>query len=158
MIKFFLMNLLLSFIWVALTGSLFYSNFIFGYLLGFGVLWIMNRNESDQRYFYRVPKIISFFFFFLYELIKANVQVAYDVITPKYFFKPGIVRYPVNTTTDFEINILATFISLTPGTLIIDISDDKKAIYIHVMYLKDKDQFIKTLKTGVERKLLEILR
>ena len=158
MIKFFLMNLLLSFIWVALTGSLFYSNFIFGYLLGFGVLWIMNRNEPDQRYFYRVPKIISFFFFFLFELIKANVQVAYDVITPKYFFKPGIVRYPVNTTTDFEINILATFISLTPGTLIIDISDDKKAIYIHVMYLKDKEQFIRTLKTGVERKLLEILR
>ncbi|MCT1529617.1 Na+/H+ antiporter subunit E [Sphingobacterium daejeonense] len=158
MIKFFLMNLLLSFIWVALTGSLFYSNFIFGYLLGFGVLWIMNRNETDQRYFYRVPKIISFFFFFLYELIKANVQVAYDVITPKYFFKPGIVRYPVNTTTDFEINILATFISLTPGTLIIDISDDKKAIYIHVMYLKDEEQFIRTLKTGVERKLLEILR
>jgi len=127
-------------------------------LLGFGVLWIMNRNETDQRYFYRVPKIISFFFFFLYELIKANVQVAYDVITPKYFFKPGIVRYPVNTTTDFEINILATFISLTPGTLIIDISDDKKAIYIHVMYLKDEEQFIRTLKTGVERKLLEILR
>lgn len=158
MIKFFLMNLLLSFIWVALTGSLYYSNFIFGYLLGFGVLWIMNRNETDQRYFYRAPKIISFFFFFLFELIKANVQVAYDVITPKYFFKPGIVRYPVNTTTDFEINILATFISLTPGTLIIDISDDKKAIYIHVMYLKDEEQFIRTLKTGVERKLLEILR
>lgn len=152
------MNLLLSFIWVALTGSLYYSNFIFGYLLGFGVLWIMNRNETDQRYFYRVPKIISFFFFFLFELIKANIQVAYDVITPKYFFKPGIVRYPVNTTTDFEINILATFISLTPGTLIIDISDDKKAIYIHVMYLKDEEQFIRTLKTGVERKLLEILR
>lgn len=158
MIKFFLMNLLLSFIWVALTGSLYYSNFIFGYLLGFGVLWIMNRNETDQRYFYRVPKIISFFFFFLFELIKANIQVAYDVITPKYFFKPGIVRYPVNTTTDFEINILATFISLTPGTLIIDISDDKKAIYIHVMYLKDEEKFIRTLKTGVERKLLEILR
>lgn len=158
MIKFFLMNLLLSFIWVALTGSLYYSNFIFGYLLGFGVLWVMNRNETDQRYFYRVPKIISFFFFFLFELIKANIQVAYDVITPKYFFKPGIVRYPVNTTTDFEINILATFISLTPGTLIIDISDDKKAIYIHVMYLKDEEQFIRTLKTGVERKLLEILR
>ncbi|MEI5984393.1 Na+/H+ antiporter subunit E [Sphingobacterium sp. PU5-4] len=158
MIKFFLMNLLLSFIWVALTGSMLYSNFIFGYLLGFGVLWIMNRNESDVRYFYRVPKIISFFFFFLYELIKANVQVAYDVITPKYFFKPGIVRYPVNANTDFEINLLSTFISLTPGTLIIDISDDKKAIYIHVMYLKDEEQFIRTLKTGVERKLLDLLR
>ncbi len=158
MIKYFLMNLLLSFIWVALTGSLSYSNFIFGYLLGFGVLWIMNRDETDQRYFYRVPKIISFCFFFLFEMIKANIQVAYDVITPKYFFKPGIVRYPVNASTDFEINMLATFISLTPGTLIIDISDDKKAIYIHAMYLRSEEQFIKTLKTGVERKLLEILR
>lgn len=158
MIKFFLMNLLLSFIWVALSGSLYYSNFIFGYMLGFGILWIMNRSETDQRYFYRVPKIISFFFFFLYELIKANVQVAYDVITPKYFFKPGIVRYPVNAKTDFEINILSTFISLTPGTLIIDISDDKKAIFIHVMYLNDEKRFISSLKTGVERKLLEILR
>lgn len=158
MIKFFLMNLLLSFIWVALTGSMYYSNFIFGYLLGFGVLWVMNRDETDQRYFYRVPKIISFFFFFLYEMIKANVQVAYDVITPKYFFKPGIIRYPINAQTDFEINILSTFISLTPGTLIIDISDDRKAIYIHVMYLKDEEQFIRSLKTGVERKLLEILR
>jgi len=158
MIKFFLMNLLLSFIWVALTGSMYYSNFIFGYLLGFGVLWVMNRDETDQRYFYRVPKIISFFFFFLFEMIKANVQVAYDVITPKYFFKPGIIRYPINAQTDFEINILSTFISLTPGTLIIDISDDRKAIYIHVMYLKDEEQFIRSLKTGVERKLLEILR
>ncbi|MGM1428065.1 Na+/H+ antiporter subunit E [Sphingobacterium lactis] len=158
MIKFFLMNLLLSFIWVALTGSMYYSNFIFGYLLGFGMLWVMNRDETDQRYFYRVPKIISFFFFFLFEMIKANIQVAYDVITPKYFFKPGIIRYPINAQTDFEINILSTFISLTPGTLIIDISDDRKAIYIHVMYLKDEEQFIRSLKTGVERKLLEILR
>ena len=158
MIKYFLMNLLLSFIWVALMGSLQYSNFVFGYLLGFGVLWVMNRNETDQRYFYRVPKIISFFFYFLYELIKANVQVAYDVVTPKYFFKPGIVRYPVDANTDFEINLLATFISLTPGTLIIDISDDKKAIYIHVMYLKNEKHFIEGLKRGVEMRLLEILR
>lgn len=56
------MNLLLSGIWVALTGSLFYTNFLFGFMLGFFVLWIMNRNETDQRYFYRVPKVISFIF------------------------------------------------------------------------------------------------
>lgn len=96
MIKHFLMNLLLSGIWVALTGSMYYTNFLFGFLLGFFVLWIMNRNETDQRYFYRVPKIINFIFYFVYELIKANVQVAFDVVTPKYFFKPGIVKYPLH--------------------------------------------------------------
>lgn len=152
------MNLLLTFIWVALTGSMYYSNFLFGFLLGFFILWIMNRNETDQRYFYRVPKTLSFIFFFLYEMIVANLQVAYDLITPKYFFKPGIVSYPMDAESDFEINLLSTFISLTPGTLILDVSEDKKTLYIHVMYLHDKEKFMKQLKNRVERKLLEILR
>ncbi len=158
MVKQFLMNLLLSFIWVALTGQLFFSNFFFGFLLGFFLLWLMNRSEEDQRYFSRVPKIISFLLYFIYEMIKANIQVAYDVITPKFFMKPGIVKYPMNAESDFEINLLSTVISLTPGTLIMDISDDKKVLYIHVMYLKDKDKFIRQLKNGFERRLLEIIR
>ncbi|MDH5825292.1 Na+/H+ antiporter subunit E [Sphingobacterium faecium] len=152
------MNLLLSFIWVALTGSMYYTNFLFGFMLGFFILWVMNRNEIDQRYFYRVPKTISFLFFFLYQMIIANLQVAYDVITPKYFFKPGIVKYRMDAKSDFEINLLSTFISLTPGTLILDVSDDKKILYIHVMYLHDKQKFMMQLKNNVERKLLEILR
>jgi multicomponent Na+:H+ antiporter subunit E len=158
MMKHFLMNLLLSFIWVALTGSLYYSNFLFGFLLGFFILLVMDRHEPDRRYFNKVPKTIGFVFYFLYELLKANIQVAYDVITPKYFFKPGIVRYPMEANTDIEINLLSTVISMTPGTLILDISEDKKSLFIHVMYLKDKDHFIDRVKKGFEYKLLEILR
>ncbi len=152
------MNLLLSFIWVALTGSMYYTNFVFGFLLGFFVLWIMNRNDIDQRYFYRVPKILSFIVYFLYQMVKANLQVAYDVMTPKYFMKPGVVRYPLNAATEFEINLLSTMISLTPGTLILDISEDKKTMYIHVMYLENPETFVRETKTGLERRLLEILR
>lgn len=158
MIKHFLMNLLLSFIWVALTGSMYYSNFLFGFLLGFFILWVMNLNEGDQRYFNRVPKTLGLMLYFIYEMLVANLQVAYDVITPKYFFKPGIVRYPLEATSDLEINLLSTMISLTPGTLILDISEDKKSIFIHVMYLKNKEQFIKQIKNGFEKKLLEITR
>src|SRR5690606_23466558 len=157
MVKQFLMNLLLSFIWVALTGSMYYSNFLFGYLLGFFLLWVMNKNETDKRYFYRVPKIIGFAFYFLYEMLVANLQVAYDVITPKYFFKPGIVRFPMKATSDVEINLLAMFISLTPGTILLDISEDKKSVFIHVMYLDDKEKFISRMRNS-ERKILDILR
>ena len=152
------MNLLLTFIWVALTGSMYYTNFLFGFMMGFFILWVMNRNETDQRYFYRVPKTIGFFFFILYEMIMANIQVAYDVITPRYFFQPGIVKYPMDARSDLEINLLSTVISMTPGTLILDISEDKKSLYIHVMYLKNKEQFIAQIKNGFERRLLEILR
>lgn len=158
MTKNFLMNLLLTFIWVALTGALSYSGFLFGFILSFFVLWAMNRSEEDRRYFNRIPKAISFVCYFLYLMLKANAQVAFEVITPKYNFKPGIVRFPLNTQTDFETNVLSTLISLTPGTLILDVSDDKQALYIHVMYISNKEDFIKELKTGLERKLLEILR
>ena len=158
MVKQFLMNLLLAFTWVALTGVLYYSNFLFGFAIGFFLLWLMNRNETDQRYFNRVPKIIGFVLYFLYEMVRANIQVAYDVITPKFFMKPGIVEYPMEARSDFEINMLSTFISLTPGTLIIDVSEDRKAIYIHAMYMHSKEQFIQQIRERVERRLLEIIR
>lgn len=151
------MNLLLSFIWVALTGSLYYSNLVFGFLIGFFALWIMNKNQDDQRYFYRIPKVIGFGFYFLYEMVSANIQVAYDVITPNYFFKPGIVSFPLEARTDLEINFIAMFISLTPGTLILDVSEDKKFIFIHVMYLRNREKFIARMRHS-EKKILEILR
>jgi multicomponent Na+:H+ antiporter subunit E len=157
MVNKFLMNLLLSFIWVAISGSMYYSNFLFGFLLGFLILWIINKNEEDKRYFNRVPKIIGFGFYFLSEMIKANLQVAYDVITPNYFFKPGIVRFPLSATSDSEINLLSMFISLTPGTILLDVSEDKKWIFIHVMYLNSKENFISKMKYS-ERRLLEIVR
>lgn len=157
MVNKFLMNLLLSFIWVALTGSMYYSNFLFGFLLGFFILWVMNKDEEDNRYFNRVPKIIGFVFYFLYEMIMANLQVAYDVITPKYFFKPGIVRFPLTATSDLEINLISMFISLTPGTILLDVSDDKKWIFIHVMYLDSREKFISRMKYS-EGRILEIVR
>lgn len=157
MTKQFLMNLLLSFVWVALTGSVTFPNFYFGFVLGFFILWLTHRDD-DKRYFNRVPKIIGFFLYFLFEMIKANIQVAFDVITPRFFMQPGIINYPMDAKTDFEINMLSTVIALTPGTLVMDVSQDKKVIYIHVMYLRDKEKFIREFKNGSERRLLEILR
>ncbi|MFD1629291.1 Na+/H+ antiporter subunit E [Pseudopedobacter beijingensis] len=156
----FLMNLLLMFIWVALTGTFNYSNFFFGFLLGYFILWLLVKGESyeNKKYFNRVPKAISFLLYFIYEMLKANLHVAYDVITPNYFMKPGIVKYPLEVDNDWQINLLSSCISLTPGTLIMDVSHDKKALYIHNMYLKDKDEFIKNIKHGFERRILELTR
>ncbi len=154
----FLLNILLSFVWVALTGHLNYTNFLFGYILGFFILWLIERTGNDKEYFLRVPKIIIFFIRFLFEMLKANLEVAYDLITPRLFTQPGIIAYPLSSTTDFEITMLTNIIALTPGTMVIDLSDDRKIIYIHVMYLKDKEKFIEELKENTEKKLLEILR
>ena len=154
----FLMNILLTLVWLALTGKFNFLNFLFGFLLSFFILWVIARGNRERGYFYRIPKIISFFFFFLKELIKANLQVAFDVITPRFFMKPGIVKIELDASTDLEITLLANLITLTPGTLSLDVSDDKKVLYVHAMYIKDKEQFVQSIKQGFEKRLLEILR
>lgn len=154
----FLMNILLTFVWVALTGSFSLVNFLFGFVLSFLTLWVISADTLKRKYFKFVPQLISFVFFFLFELLKANIQVAYDVITPTFYMRPGIVRLPLDAESDLEITLLANLISLTPGTLSLDVSDDKKVLYVHSMYINDKQEFIDDIKNGFEKRLLAILR
>lgn len=154
----FLSNLLLSLIWVALTGNFTAVNLLFGFILSFIIIWVMSKNRREDTYFTRGPKVIAFIFFFLYELVKANVQVAYDVMTPSFYMKPGIIKIPLTAKSNLEITLLANLITLTPGTLSLDVSDDRKVLYVHAMYVKDKEAFIASIKNGFERRLLEILR
>jgi len=156
--KLVLLNFILTLVWVALTGSFAFINFAFGFGLTFLILWVINKEDNERKYFRVIPSIVGFFFFFIYELIKANIQVAYDVITPTFYMKPGIVSVPLDAKTDLEITLLANVISLTPGTLSLDVSDDKKVLYVHAMYVRDKDEFIRSIKNGFEKKLLNITR
>ncbi|MEX2514218.1 MAG: Na+/H+ antiporter subunit E [Cyclobacteriaceae bacterium] len=154
----FLTNLFLSFIWLALTGNFNFENFVFGFLLGFILMWLIATNRREDKYYYRAPKLIFFIFYFIYELIKANLQVAYEVVTPNLHMKPGIIQIPLTAKTNLEITLLANLISLTPGTLSLDVSNDREVLYVHAMYVSDKNKFIQSIKNGFEKKLLEILR
>lgn len=156
--KRFLMNVMLTLIWVALTGSFTYINLLFGFVISFFVLWVISRESSDRRYFTIAFKIIGFFFYFLYEMLKATIEVAYEVMSRRFKMKPGIIKMPLEARTDVEITILANLIALTPGTLVIDISDDRTVMYIHGMYVQDKEKFINSIKNGLEKPLLSIMR
>lgn len=154
----FLMNLLLTFVWLALSGSFSLTNTVFGFVLSFVIMWIISLKSDNRKYFKIAPRTIGFIFFFLYELTKANIQVAIEVMTVKSTMKPGIVRYPLEAKSDFEITLLANLISLTPGTCSLDVSEDRKVLYIHAMYIGDKEKFIRDIQNGFERRLLAILR
>lgn len=156
--KQFLLNVMLTLIWVALTGTFSYINLFIGFVLSHFTLWVISRKSQDKRYFTIAFKIIGFFFFFLYEVLRANLEVAYEVMTANLNMKPGIVKLELDAKTDLEITLLANLISLTPGTLVLDVSDDKKVMYVHGMYLEDKKKFIDAIKTRLEKPLLNIMR
>lgn len=159
MLKNFLLNLLLSMVWVALTGQLNYVNFIFGFVLGFFILWLIHRSANAKKdYFFRVPKIIAFIGSFFFEMLKANFEVAVEILRMKRTIQPGIVKFETLCKTDFELTMFTNIISLTPGTLVLEISSDKKFIFIHGMNLKNKERFKANLQQKIEKKLLEIIR
>ena len=154
----FLLNILIAIAWMLLTGELTAENFIEGLIIGYIILWVSKAALGGTKYFKKIPKAIGFFFYFVKELVVANLKVAFDIITPKDYMKPGIVAVPLNAETDMEITLLANLITLTPGTLSLDVSNDKKVLYIHTLYLDDTEKFRAEIKNGMEKRLLEVLR
>ena len=106
----------------------------------------------------RVVTIIRLIIFFIKALFMSNLRVLWDVVTPSHISRPGIIRLPLNARTDLEIMLVANLISLTPGTLSIDISEDRRFLYVHVMFLDDVETACRELKEGLEQRVLEVLR
>ncbi len=153
-----LFNILLAIAWMLLTGELNAETFLEGIIIGFVILWVSRKALGGSKYFSKIPVAIKFILYFIKELIKANLIVAYDIITPKDYMKPGIVAVPLDVQSDLEITLFANLITLTPGTLSLDVSGDKKTLYVHGLYVKDAESFRKELKEGLEKRLLEVLR
>jgi len=154
----FLTNLILALIWTFLVGRFTLGIFLSGVVLGYGLLWLSYGHKEHAKHFKRLPKAFLFLLFYLYEIVKANLIIAWDVVTPKDYMKPGVIAVPMEAKTDLEITLLANLITMTPGTLAIDISTDRKYLYVHALYAGDPDELRREIKESLEKKVLDILR
>lgn len=154
----FLLNIFLALGFSAVLGQLNSSGFFGGFIVGYFALWLSKPLYGNTRYFERLPKVLGLITFFAKELLISNVKVLWDVITPQHISRPGIIALPLDARTDAEIMLVANLISLTPGTLSLDLSEDRKLLYIHVMFLDDIDQTRRQIKEGLEKRVLEVMR
>jgi multicomponent Na+:H+ antiporter subunit E len=155
-----LWNILLALLWVGMSGDFTPPNFAIGFVLGLLILFFARRVIGTPHYLLKIAQVLELFLFVLWELLLANLRVAYDVLTPGYRMRPGVVGIPLDARTDAEITLLANLITLTPGTLSLDVSSDRRVLYIHVMYIDndDLDEVRRKIKSGFERRVLEVLR
>jgi multicomponent Na+:H+ antiporter subunit E len=95
---------------------------------------------------------------FIYELLASAVRVAIIVLTPNLEEKlrPAIVAVPLRLKSDGQITLLANMITLTPGTLSIDVSDDKSVLYVHALMLEDRATLLAEIATGFEQHILAV--
>ena len=155
-----LWNVLIMIVWCWLVGDFSPANVFGGFLLGFGILWLLSRTQviEGRDYYQQVPQVIGLILYFLWELVIANIRLAVDLFRPEIKIDPAIVAMPLDAETDAEITLVAALITLTPGTLSMEVSEDRKTLFIHAMYADDPEEVVASLKNGFERRVLEVLR
>lgn len=105
----------------------------------------------------RVFGIIRFFFFYVGEVVLSNLRVAYDAVTPTHLMKPAFLAIPLDEgMTDFHIYLLSNLITMTPGTLSLDISSDRRVLYLHAMYVKDPEALKMNIINDFQKRILEL--
>lgn len=154
----FALNLLLAIGWAAVIGDFSLVSLAFGYTIGYVALWVAKPLFGETHYFARFYHSIYLILFFLWELVVSCVRVAWDVVTPRLYARPGVIAVPLDAKSDLEITMTANLISLTPGTLSLDVSEDRTTLYVHAMYISDIDDLKRELKDGMERRVMNAFR
>jgi multicomponent Na+:H+ antiporter subunit E len=153
-----ILNLLIGVIWMFLSESYSFASFLVGFVIGAALLFLFNRFIPDSFYFREVKAIGYLIFLFIKELLLANLEVLKWVYKPKLDFQPGIIALPIDVKKNWEITLLANLITLTPGTLSVDVSRDQRYIYIHAIDLPDVNQTIVGIKDTFEKAIREVTR
>jgi multicomponent Na+:H+ antiporter subunit E len=154
----FLWNILLAVVWAAITGNFAPGNLALGFVLGLLVLYLARPVIGTSDYARRLVQAIGLVLFFIWDLILSNLSVAYDVIRLRLYLRPGVIAIPLDARTDAEIALLANLITMTPGSLSLDVSADRQTLYLHAMHVDDPEALRRKIKDGFERRILAVTR
>lgn len=152
----FLMNLLLAVVWGALQESINATGLTTGFVLSFLVLSVIYRGYATT-----ILGVFGYIIFMVWSIIVASFQVAGYVLSPQMKLDQGIVEIPLDVKSDFEIAILASSITLTPGTVSIDVGRNQageRVLYVHNLVMGDPEDVRRTIKRDFERRILLVTR
>lgn len=151
-------NLGIALVWCALAGRLTVADLTAGFAIGYVLVgWLMPGNEG-RVYLRRLPIAIAFVGYYASEVIVASLRIAWEVITPTAHRRPGIIAVPLEVSTDLEIALLLNLVTFTPGTVALDLSEDRRTMIVHDMFLVDAETSRRRIKRRYEQWVLRILR
>jgi multicomponent Na+:H+ antiporter subunit E len=146
---------ILGWLWTGLTERFTASNFVLGVVLAHAALRFSRGERASIR---KAGPALRFVAFFAKEVLVSAVRVAADVVSPRPRMRPAIIDVPLDVRSDGQITLLAILITLTPGTLALDVSPDRRSLVVHAMFAADADRVRRDIKDGFERRILELVR
>jgi multicomponent Na+:H+ antiporter subunit E len=148
----FLVNVLLALLWVLLWDDLSVYTIVIGFVFGYATLYLFTRFSSGRTlrnaYGQRLIDLFVFAVKFTILLIRSNLEIAWEILTPGYGMTPRIIRYEVTGMTETQVAAFSNAITLTPGTLVVDVRDSaggRLHLYVHCLYAGDRDQAVRDL-------------
>jgi multicomponent Na+:H+ antiporter subunit E len=151
-----LFNVLLALTWCAASGSITARNFVLGFVIGYVILSVHPEVTQSRTYRKKVLHFMAFVALFVWEVIAGAIDVALATLLPFRVLSPGIVAVPLDTRSTVESTLLANAVTLTPGTMSIDLSADGKTLYIHMLDIKNEDVVRRAIKDGLEARLIKL--
>ncbi|MCT4795498.1 MULTISPECIES: Na+/H+ antiporter subunit E [Exiguobacterium] len=150
------LNTVIAIMWAVLWNSYTGVDFLLGYIVGIFILFVLRRFLHFDFYMRRVFAAFKLIALFIKELIMSNIDVVKVLLSPKFDIEPGIIEVPTQLKSDWELTLLASLISLTPGTLSMDFAEDKKSIFVHSIHVPDKEQMIREIHDTFEKAIMEV--
>ena len=148
-----IVTLLLAATWIGLTGEPTLVNAIFGLVLGFTLGRLTGTRGLSARSLLRLPQALALAAFFLWELIIASVRITALVLSRRPRLRTAVLAVPIELEHDWQITLLASLITLTPGTLTLDVADDRRTLYVHVLDCDDPERERDSIRTGFEARI-----
>lgn len=151
------LTLILAGVWILLQNQVSAGMVVFGFILGLIIPQMTSNWWPDTPKGFRMGKMVPYSFMVLWDILVANLQVAWIVLTvPNARLRPAWIVVPLELKQPEAITVLAGTITLTPGTVSADLSDEGHSLLVHVLHTDDPDGVRDDIKTRYERRLLEI--
>ncbi len=151
-------NIVLAVLWMGINASFSLESLLIGFALGFVILLAARPLMGRTRYFSMFWKVPRFVGYMAWEILLSSLSVTKAVCSQRLVIHPAMLKYPLSVQSDFEITLLANLITLTPGTLSVDVSDDRRFIYVHGLLVEDADAVRASIRSGLEMRIEELMR
>ncbi|HTR11182.1 MAG TPA: Na+/H+ antiporter subunit E [Paraburkholderia sp.] len=143
--------------WVLLMNDLSPGNLLLGFVLGTAIAFSVGEGLWLSPVHFGKPwLLVRLFVYVLYDIVVANVEVALLVLGPTRRLRPAFIEVPLDSTHEIALTALISIVSLSPGTLCAELSDDRSRLCVHVLDLADEAALVALIKSRYEAPLMEI--
>jgi len=114
------------------------------------ILKVSCRNNR-MKILFKPYYFVLFLGTYLVKLISANLYIAYDILTPRMRINPGMIEVEINLSSDFGILLFSNLVSMTPGTLSMDLDRERNILLVHVLYMDRRESTEKEIQRIMKR-------